>query len=251
MAKFKYQNTYQSDFSSNFKKKIESALVGTLLQQSSNLANPYLAYSVATKLAKTAIYLAVPYVSTGNILQSKKNLDFTIALSESQNKEEDGRIASNVLIDNFTLKSKYVDRNFFDQTLNVQEEISIPILIGEVNVQYNNNYADSAPIGYAGTIKEWIGSSNYNINISGLFFTKWKGDDVNNPTQNFPDLSDFVKMCVKHKTCSVISDFIQEKTLIDLSECVILSFDLPSDSTEKNIQRFTLTLQSDKLINIK
>ena len=67
-----------------------------------------------------------------------------------------------------------------------------------------------------------------------------------------PDVKEFQLMCMRNKVVTVVSQFIADKTILNdfFQDCVVKNFSLPGDNTSKNLQRFTLTLESDRPLDI-
>ena len=163
-----------------------------------------------------------------------------------------------ILLSNLSLFSEFTQRNFFSKKKEEPTEaIFIDCPIATLSYSYSNKFSESTPVGMQGSVKESMGSSNLKINIEGVFTSRYIGMDPNNPTQNFAglseDLMNFQKMCVRNKVVSVDSPFIADLTIFNdiFKDCVIKSFTLPGDNSSKNLQRFTLVLESDKPLIIK
>lgn len=248
--------------------RIKSAIVDSMLPNAfqsltTNIArNPAFFESVARQLA--ASYLPVRGVANISELGEQKQfetdhkgIDIALNIDEDNNGVDTdpssptfGYLQNTTIIPNLELTSTFIQRNFFDSSLDIVDTTTIQIPIASVSVSYSNKYVESAPIGFAGSIKEDVGSSNYKVNIEGIFIANYIADDINNPDQNRPTVVDFTTICVRNKEVTVNNDWLENKTLIDLSKCVVKSFTLPNDNSIKNVQRFTLQLESDKLIEI-
>ena len=166
--------------------------------------------------------------------------------------ENKGLLASANIIPNLTLVSNYTPINFFEGRGEPTEEISIDVPLCSISYSYSNKYAESTPIGYNGTIKELMGTSNLSIKIEGVFVGKYLNRANEDVYENMPNMQNFQLMCMRNKIVSVNSLFIQENTILNdyFKDCVIKNFSLPQDNTQKNIQRFSITLESDKPLNI-
>lgn len=248
--------------------RIKNAIVDSMLPNAfqnltTNIArNPGFFESVARQLASS--YLPVRGVENVDQLGEERwneidsngiNISFSIddqpePIDSDPLSPSYGFFLNANIIPNLELTSTFIKRNFFDSTQDITDTIVIDIPIASVNVSYSNKFVESSPIGFAGSIKEDVGSSNYKISIEGVFLAKFLGDDAALPDQNRPDVREFVKMCVRNKVITINNDWLENKSLIDLSQCVVKSFALPNDNTMKNIQRFSMQLESDKLILI-
>lgn len=247
--------------------RIKNAIVDSMLPNAfqnltTNIArNPGFFESVARQLASS--YLPVRGVeNVGQLGEERqfemdnRGFDFALSIEDSETIDSDplspnyGFFLNANIIPNLQLTSTFIKRNFFDSTQDITDTILIDIPIASINVSYSNKFVESSPIGYAGTIKEDVGSSNYKISIEGVFLAKFLGDEATLPDQNRPDVREFVKMCVRNKVLTINNDWLENKSLVDLSQCVVKSFALPNDNTMKNIQRFSIQLESDKLILI-
>jgi hypothetical protein len=250
--------------------KIKQALVDSFLPNKLNnivnnqFKNPRFYENVAKTIAKGLLwpfprvrdgdkeseYIDVESTINGYKVESSSR-DYDIGGTEFQT---DNGIFQNLLfIPNLSLISNYTQLNFFSTKGNVQtDEIIIDIPLCTLSYSYSNKYKESNPVGYNGTIKELIGTSNLSIKIEGVFTSRYLGVDVQNTTQNMPDVKEFQLMCMRNKVVTVVSQFIADKTILNdfFQDCVVKNFSLPGDNTSKNLQRFTLTLESDRPLDI-
>lgn len=238
--------------------RIKNALVDSFLPNKINaivnnqLKNPSFYESIASALAKGFL------LSRGEV-QQKNSLDiqnkaFNLFPEEQEIFERADGVFNNVLlIPNLSLTSNFTQINFFDTKDNVETDpISIDIPLCTLSYSYSNKYTESTPVGYNGTIKELVGTSNLSIKIEGVFTSRYLGIDTDKPTQNMPNVRDFQLMCMRNKIVTVDSKFIADNTILNdfFEDCVVKNFSLPGDNTSKNLQRFTLTLESDKPLDI-
>jgi hypothetical protein len=247
--------------------RVKQALIDSYLGSKLNnivnnqLRNPGFYESVAKVLASS--YLPVNGGSIEGNQQINKNkindkifnlVDQAIPYSQQGFSDENqGLFESAVVIPNIQLISNYTQLNFFDSAKNVEtDEIVIDIPLCSMSYSYSNKYKESQPVGYNGTIKELVGTSNLSINIEGVFVARYIGIDKENSTQNMPDLRNFQLMCMRNKIATVSSEFIADKTILNdyFADCVVKNFTLPQDNSSKNIQRFTMRLESDKPLDI-
>lgn len=241
--------------------RVKQALIDSYVASKLNnvvnnqLKNPGFYESIAKSLVSG--YLIQRGGSIEGIQQETGNRIFSnarnIAEQPQIDRGESGIFDNVLLIPNLQLISNYTQINFFDKNKNFEtDEIIIDIPLCTLSYSYSNKYAESKPVGYNGTIKELVGTSNLTINIEGVFTRRYIGMDELNPTQNMPDLKDFQLMCMRNKITTVVSRFIADKTILNdyFVDCVVKNFSLPGDNTSKNLQRFTLTLESDKPLDI-
>jgi hypothetical protein len=221
--------------------------------------NPSFYESVAAQILSS--YLPNVKVALDNKgKESQNNIDnkgFDIAIAYDEIKPglgqagiSDSFLQGANVIPNIKLVSSYVKRNFFDSSDDVQDTIEIDIPLSSMNISLQKKFVTSTPFGFRGSIKEYAGSSPYQINISGVFVAPQFGDDQDFPEQNRPDVKEFMRLCERPATIDIQSDWVENRTLYDLTQCVVKSYSLPQDLEENNIQRFTMTLESDNLIDI-
>lgn len=241
---------------------IDSMLPNALQNLTTNIArNQGFVESLAKQLA--ASYLPVKGVNSvgqlGEVRQAQlnqKGADISLSIESSPQTNTDpsdpnyGFFNNATIISNLELTSTYTQRNFFDASQDFVDTTTITVPISTIGVSFSNKFVESSPVGYRGTIKERMGSSDYIVNIEGILISNFFGDDVNEPAQNKPFSVDLETIAIRNGFVTVNSPWLEEKTLIDLSNCAVMSYSLPADNTVKNIQRFSLRLKSDKLINI-
>ncbi len=180
----------------------------------------------------------------------------SVSLSEAESEDfitESGLFSSALVIPNLTFISTYEKKNFFNTDDNIRaDDIEIDVPLCTMSYSFSNKYVESTPVGYNGTIKELVGSSNISVTIEGVFTARYLGQDPSAPAQNMPNVSDFQKMCMRNRNVTILSDNIASKTALNdfFENMVIKNFSLPGDNTRKNIQRFSLTLETDKNINL-
>ncbi len=240
-------NNNFKNYSLAIKESIVSGIEGATKQGTTLLKNPSFYSNIARQLSLAYI----PFIGSKKQEFDKAGNDVSLIISNEDNITESGYFKNVDIVPNVQLVSKFTQRNFFDSSLNIESVITIDIPVCTISVNYSNTFVESSPIGYQGSIKEDVGSSNYEVMIQGVFVARYIGDSVLIPEQNQPDLKDFITMCVRNKSVQVNHSYFINKTLIDLSDCVIKSFSLPNDNAMKNVQQFTLTLSSDKLIDIQ
>ncbi len=166
--------------------------------------------------------------------------------------ENAGLLANTNIIPNLTLRSNYTPIDFFKGRGDDTEEIVIDVPLCSMSYSYSNKYAESTPIGYNGTIKELVGTSNLNITIEGVFIAKYLGNSSEFAQKNMPNMRNFELMCMRNKIVDIDSKFLAENSVLlnYFKSCVVKNFSLPQDNKRKNIQRFTLTLESNIPLNI-
>ena len=239
--------------------RIKQALVDSFIPSELNsvvtqVRNPGFYESVAKVLASS--YLPLRADSEGFSLTVNNNLvDQAIAVGPNGFSNENGALFNSALvIPNLQLISNFTQINFFNSNDNVvTDEIRIDCPISSMSYSYDNKYSHSSPTGYNGTIKELVGTSNLKITINGVFSARYLGQsETSDASLNMPNMREFQKMCMRNKVVTIDSDFIQRNTILNnfFQDCVIKNFSLPQDTTSKNLQRFTLTLESDKPLDI-
>jgi len=241
---------------------IDSMLPNALQNLTTNIArNQGFAESLAKQLA--ASYLPLRGVNSidqaGEARQTqldRKGADISLSITSNPQTNTDpsdpnyGLFNNAKIISNLELVSTYTQRNFFDASQDFIDTTTLQVPIATIGVSFSNKFVESSPVGYRGTIKERMGSSDYIVNIEGVLISAFFGDDVNEPAQNKPFSVDLETIAIRNGFVTVNSPWLENKTLIDLSNCAVMSYSLPADNTVKNIQRFSLKLKSDKLINI-
>ena len=203
--------------------RIKNALIDSFLPNKINaivnnqLKNPSFYESVAKILASSYLPLRGGSIEGAQDLAKTQLNDKAFELSQTNVTQADNGIFQNVLfIPNLSLISNYTQLNFFNTKDNVQtDEIIIDIPLCTLSYSYSNKYKESNPVGYNGTIKELIGTSNLSIKIEGVFTSRYLGIDVQNITQNMPDVKEFQLMCMRNKVVTVVSQFIADKTILN------------------------------------
>lgn len=135
----------------------------------------------------------------------------------------------------FTIDVPSIIPNDYCKKTNNNNEITLVLLDTIISVSQAKKIVITEIAGNDGSVKEFIGMGDYEINISGRFsgsYGKRPADEINNLKQVL-DIN---------KTIGITSKYLLS---LNINDCVVTNYDFPQAEGEYSTQYFSINLVSD------
>jgi len=166
-----------------------------------------------------------------------EDLDFIMNYVEGQAGIAEGYIRSSLT--GLPILNRYGELSYKNDKISFNKSILLETLI--INVERTKNIVKNSVLGIDGTIKEFINSGDYIINITGTIASdnKWLYPEE--------ELMTFVDLCNVEDSINISNDYLNK--IYNINNIVIESFSFAQSERFSNIVTYSINCLSDNTDN--